>query len=401
MVKQEYVALSGNEAMAVAFKQGRPHVASAFPITPQTEMMHKFADFVANGEVDAEMILVESEHSAMSAAIGSAAAGARTITATSSAGFALMWEVVHVAASLRLPICMALVNRALSGNINIHCDHSDAMGGRDAGWIHLFCENAQETYDNGLMAFRIGEHMDVRLPVMINYDGFIISHTADSLHIMSDADAWKFIGPYKSAYALLNVEKPITVGPLDLTDYYFEHKIGEIEAHQRAFAVVKQVSREYGELTGRHYDFFEGYRLDDAEIALVAMGSMVGTLRDAVDWLRQAGKRVGLVKIRSYRPFPTEALRDALSGVAGVAVLEKGLSMGFQGVLSADVRAALYNMPGRPAVLGMLAGYSGREMTLQTVDAAVAMTYEAVERGQVENDCVFMNLREDILPEGV
>ena len=195
-MEQKLVALSGNEAVAYAFKQAKPHVASAFPITPQTEMMHKFAEFVANGESTTEMILVESEHSAMSAAVGSAAAGARTFTATSSAGFALMWEIVYVAASLRLPICMALVNRALSGNINIHCDHSDSMGGRDAGWIHLFSENAQEAYDNGIMAWRIAEHMDVRLPVMVNYDGFIISHTADALHMLDDETAYKFIGKY-------------------------------------------------------------------------------------------------------------------------------------------------------------------------------------------------------------
>lgn len=382
MVKQEYVALSGNEAMAVAFKQGRPHVASAFPITPQTEMMHKFADFVANGEVDAEMILVESEHSAMSAAIGSAAAGARTITATSSAGFALMWEVVHVAASLRLPICMALVNRALSGNINIHCDHSDAMGGRDAGWIHLFCENAQEAYDNGLMAFRIGEHMDVRLPVMINYDGFIISHTADSLHILNDADAWKFIGPYKSAYALLNVEKPITVGPLDLTDYYFEHKIGEIEAHQRAFAIVKQVSKEYGELTGRHYDFFEGYRLDDAEIALVAMGSTAGTAKDVIDDFRARGVKVGLLKLRLFRPFPAAEIAAALKGCKAVGVLDRAASFGgWGGPLFNEIRSALYEADKHPPVANWIYGLGGRDCDLKQI-AEVVTSLEALAKGK-------------------
>jgi pyruvate ferredoxin oxidoreductase alpha subunit len=285
-IEQKLVTLTGNEAVAYAFKQARPHVASAFPITPQTEMMHKFAEFVADGEVDTEMILVESEHSAMSAAVGSCAAGARTITATSSAGFALMWEILYVAASLRLPISMAVVNRALSGNINIHNDHSDTMGGRDSGWIQIYCENAQEAYDNALMAFRIGEHADVRLPVMVNYDGFIISHTADALHMLDDDAAHDFIGPYKSSYALLDLDHPITIGPLDLTDYYFEHKIGEFQAHANAFKVIRDVSAEYGALTGRSYDFFESYRLDDADIALVILGSTAGTAKDVIDGFR-------------------------------------------------------------------------------------------------------------------
>ncbi len=380
--KQSYVALTGNEAVAYAFKQAKPHVASAFPITPQTEMMHKFAEFVANGELDAEMILVESEHSAMSAAIGAAAGGARVITATSSAGFALMWEVVHVAASLRLPICMALVNRALSGNINIHCDHSDAMGGRDAGWIHLFCENAQESYDNGVMAFRIGEHPDVRLPVMVNYDGFIISHTADSLHMLSDEDAWRFIGPYKASYALLDVEKPITVGPLDLTDYYFEHKVGEIEAHQRAFDVVRQVSREFGELTGRHYDFFEGYKLDDADLAIVAMGSTAGTAKDVVDQARERGVKAGVLKLRLFRPFPAKEIAAALAGMKAVGVMDRAASFGgWGGPLFSEVRSALYQADKHPPVLNWIYGLGGRDCDLRQI-AEVVDGLDAVAKGR-------------------
>jgi pyruvate ferredoxin oxidoreductase alpha subunit len=384
-VKQNTVALTGNEAVAYAFKQAKPHVASAFPITPQTEMMHKFAEFVADGQSDAEMILVESEHSAMSAAIGAAAAGARVITATSSAGFALMWEVVHVAASLRLPICMALVNRALSGNINIHCDHSDAMGGRDAGWIHLFCENAQESYDNGLMAFRIGEHAQVRLPVMINYDGFIISHTADAVQMLDDADAYKFIGPYKAAYSLLDVANPITVGPLDLTDYYFEHKVGELEAHQRAFAIVNEVSREFGELTGRHYDFFEKYRLDDAELAIVAMGSTAGTAKDVVDQARERGVKVGLLKLRLFRPFPAAEIAAALAGMKAVGVLDRAASFGaWGGPLFTEVRSALYQAEKHPPVLNWIYGLGGRDCDLRQIDEVVAALEAAAKGGKVE-----------------
>ncbi len=363
-MEQRYVGLTGNEAVATAFKQARPHVASAFPITPQTEMMHKYAEFVANGEVDTEMILVESEHSAMSAAVGAAAAGARTMTATSSAGFALMWEVVYIAASLRLPIGMAMVNRALSGNINIHCDHSDAMGGRDSGWIQFYCENAQEAYDHGLMCWRIGEHPDVRLPVMVNYDGFIISHTAESLHILDDDDAWRFVGPKRQdvGYTLLDVENPVTVGPLDLTDYYFEHKVAEMAAHERAPRVIDAVYREYGELTGRVYAPVERYRLDDAELVIVVLGSTAGTAKEVVDAYREQGVKVGLLKIRLFRPFPAEAVAAALAGRKAVGVMDRSASFGgLGGPVFTEVRSALYRRPDAPPVHDWIYGLGGRD----------------------------------------
>ncbi|PID80839.1 pyruvate ferredoxin oxidoreductase [bacterium DOLJORAL78_65_58] len=363
---QKLVALSGNEAVAYAFKQARPHVAAAFPITPQTEMMHKYAEFVANGQSTTEMILVESEHSAMSAAVGSAAAGARTFTATSSAGFALMWEVVYIAASLRLPICMALVNRALSGNINIHCDHSDSMGGRDAGWIHLFAENAQEAYDNAVMAWRIAEHMDVRLPTMINYDGFIISHTADALKMLTDEAAYDFIGPYKAAYTLLDPENPITVGPLDLTDYYFEHKADQLAAYERVPGIIESVSREYGELTGRHYDLAEEYKMDDADLVMVMLGSSAGTAKDVIDEYREKGVKVGLLKIRMFRPFPVAFIAEKLAGRKAVCVLDRSASFGGQGgPLYMETRSAMYgdNVP----MHGYIYGLGGRDFDLHQV----------------------------------
>jgi pyruvate ferredoxin oxidoreductase alpha subunit len=393
-MEQKLVALTGNEAVAYAFKQARPHVASAFPITPQTEMMHKFAEFVADGEVDTEMILVESEHSAMSAAVGSAAAGARTVTATSSAGFALMWEVLYIAASLRLPISMAVVNRALSGNINIHNDHSDAMGGRDAGWIQLYAENAQEAYDNALMAFRIGEHPEVRLPVMVNYDGFIISHTADALSMLSDEDAYRFVGPYKATYSLLNVEKPITVGPLDLTDYYFEHKVSQLQAHQNAFAVVREVSREFGELTGRPYDFFESYRLDDAELALVILGSTAGTAKDVIDEYRDRGVKVGLLKLRLFRPFPAAAVAAALAGMKVIGVLDKSASFGgWGGPVFTEIRSALYASPaGRPPVHNWIYGLGGRDTDLRQI-AEVIDTLAAAAAGETVEPVNLLGVR--------
>lgn len=374
-MEQKRVGMTGNEAVATAYKQARPHVAPAFPITPQTEMMHKFTEYVADGLVDTEMMLVESEHSAMSAAVGAAAAGARTITATSSAGFALMWEIVYVAASLRLPICMALINRALSGNINIHCDHSDSMGGRDAGWVQIYCENAQEAYDHALMSFRIAEHADVRLPVMICYDGFIISHTAESMHLLPDEAAWKFIGPKKQnakGYALLDTENPVTVGPLDLTDYYFEHKASQIATYPKALEVIQQVQAEYGELSGRKYEVFERYRMDDAEFAIVVLSSTAGTAKVVVDAYRDRGIKIGLVKPRVFRPFPQAMIADALGGLKAVGVMDRSASFGgFGGPMFSEIRSALYGRPDAPMIFNWIFGLGGRDCDPTQIEQVV------------------------------
>jgi len=390
-MEQKLVALSGNEAVAYAFKQAKPHVAAAFPITPQTEMMHKYAEFVANGESETEMILVESEHSAMSAAVGSAAAGGRTFTATSSAGFALMWEVVYIAASLRLPICMALVNRALSGNINIHCDHSDSMGGRDAGWLHLFSENAQESYDNSVMSWRIAEHMDVRLPVMVNYDGFIISHTADALRMLPDDAAYDFIGKYKADYALLDVENPITVGPLDLTDYYFEHKASQLAAYEKAAQVIKDVSQEYGDLTGRYYDFAEEYKMDDADLVMVMLGSSAGTAKDVIDEYREKGVKVGLLKLRTFRPFPNAYLAEKLAGRKAVCTLDRSASFGGQGgPVFMETRHAMYGL--QVPVHSYIYGLGGRDFDLPQV-ATVIEDLQKVAAGNKMQDVNLLGIR--------
>ncbi len=390
-MEQKLVALSGNEAVAYAFKQALPHVAAVFPITPQTEMMHKYAEFVANGESDTEMILVESEHSAMSAAVGASAAGARTFTATSSAGFALMWEVVYIAASLRLPICMAMVNRALSGNINIHCDHSDSMGGRDAGWIHLFAENAQEAYDNAIMSWRIAEHMDVRLPVMVNYDGFIISHTADALKMLPDDAAYKFIGKFKPHYALLDVENPITVGPLDLTDYYFEHKASQLAAYPKALEIIKKVSDEFGDLTGRYYDHCEEYMMDDAEMVMVMLGSSAGTAKDVIDEYREKGVKVGLLKIRTFRPFPFEYMAKVLAGRKAVCVLDRSASFGGQGgPVFMETRHAMYGQ--QVPIHSYIYGLGGRDFDLHQVETVINDLQKVAAGGEM-NDINLLGIR--------
>jgi len=390
-MEQKLVALSGNEAVAYAFKQALPHVAAVFPITPQTEMMHKYAEFVANGESTTEMILVESEHSAMSAAVGSAAAGARTFTATSSAGFALMWEVVYIAASLRLPICMALVNRALSGNINIHCDHSDSMGGRDAGWIHLFCENAQESYDNAIMSWRIAEHMDVRLPVMVNYDGFIISHTADALHMLPDDAAYDFIGKYKPNFTLLDVENPITVGPLDLTDYYFEHKSSQLAAYDKVPGVIQSVSEEFGAMTGRHYGFCEEYKMDDADMVMVMLGSSAGTAKDVIDEYREKGVKVGMLKMRTFRPFPHAYIAEKLAGRKAVCVLDRSASFGGQGgPVFMEIRSAMYGQ--QVPIHGYIYGLGGRDFDLKQVGTVIE-DLQKVAAGGAINDINLLGIR--------
>ncbi|MBO8125794.1 MAG: pyruvate ferredoxin oxidoreductase [Firmicutes bacterium] len=349
-------------------KQLNPDVVAAYPITPQTEIVQIFSTFVADGLVDTEFITVESEHSAMSATIGAAAAGARAMTATSSAGLAFMHEVVYVAASMRLPIVMPVVNRALSAPINIHCDHSDTMGERDSGWIQLYAENAQEAYDNLLQAVRIAEHPDVLLPVMVCMDGFIISHALENVELNDDAFVKDFVGQYKPDHYLLDAENPLTMGPLDLFDFYFEHKRAQAEAMRNAKNVILQVGKEYGEKTGRSYGFYEKYQLDDAEVAIVVMGSTAGTVKAVVDDLRRQGQKVGLLKLRTFRPFPNEELAKELQHLKAVAVMDRADSFnGFGAPIFVQTRAALYDLAQRPKIVNYIYGLGGRDCDLSQI----------------------------------
>ncbi len=374
------VALSGNEAVALAMKQIEPDVIAAYPITPQTEIVQTFSSFVAEGLVKTEFITVESEHSAMSAVVGSCAAGARSMTATSANGLALMWEVLYIAASNRLPIVMPVVNRALSGPINIHCDHSDSMGARDASWIQLFSENAQEAYDNVIQAIAISEHEDVLLPTMVMMDGFIISHALDTLYTLEDEDVQTFIGNFEPETALLDIENPITVGPLDLYDYYFEHKRQQAEGMAKAKAVIKQVAAKYESLTGRKYGFFEEYQLDDADVALVAVGSSAGTIKDAVDKMRDKGLRVGLLKLRTFRPFPYEEIAASLGNCKAVAIFDRSDSFStFGGPLFNEIRAALYEQQDRPKVTSYIYGLGGRDLKVEDVEKVIDQTNKGAE----------------------
>ena len=335
--------LSGNEAAAIAMRQINPDVVAAFPITPSTEIPQYFSTFVSNGEVDTEFVAVESEHSAMSACIGAQAAGGRAMTATSANGLSLMWEMIYIASSLRLPIVMSLVNRAVSGPLNIHNDHSDAMGVRDSGWIMLFSENNQEAYDNLLMAHRIAEHKDVLLPLMVCQDGFITSHSIENIELEDDELVKKFVGKYNPEHYLLNHKEPIAVGPLDLQAYLFEHKAQQAEAMRNAKKVIKEVSKEFEELTGRKYSFFEEYKMEDAEIAIVVLNSTAGTAKYTIDRLREQGVKAGLIKPRVFRPFPYAEIAEALRNVKAVAILDKCDSTnGAGGPLYTEVTSALY-----------------------------------------------------------
>ena len=386
--------LSGNEATAIAMKQINPDVVAAFPITPSTEIPQYFSTFVSNGEVNTEFVAVESEHSAMSATIGAEAAGARAMTATSANGLSLMWEMIYIASSLRLPIVMALVNRAVSGPLNIHNDHSDAMGVRDAGWIMLFSENNQEAYDNMLMAHRIAEHKDVQLPVMVCQDGFITSHSIENIELENDEEVKKFVGQYKPEHYLLNDKEPIAIGPLDLQAYLFEHKAQQAEAMKNAKKVIKKVAEEFEKWTGRKYEFFEKYKLDDAEIAIVCMNSTAGTTKAVVDELREKGVKAGLLKLRMFRPFPAEEIAEALQGLKAVAILDKADSLNAAGgALFEDVTSAMYVNKKQVPMVNYIYGIGGRDTTTMQIESVYNDLQEIVKTGETGNPYRYLGLR--------
>lgn len=357
--------MSGNEAVAYAMKQINPDVMPAFPITPSTELPQFVASYIANGEMDTEFIPVESEHSAMSAAIGAEAAGARTMTATSSAGMALMWEMLYVAASNRLPIALALVNRALSGPLNINCEHSDSMGARDSGWIQIYAEDNQEAYDNFIQAYRIAEHEDVRLPIMICQDGFIISHGVENIELLEDEKVKGFVGEYNPPHYLLKEDETMAVGPYAVTSYGMESKRAHAQAMINAKKVILDVAAEYEKISGRKYGFFEEYCLEDADYAIVAIGSACGTAKDAIDELRAKGMKVGLLKVRVFRPFPGAEMAEALKNCKAIAIMDRCESYSSNGgPLAAELSAALFKAKSQAEVLKIVYGLNGRDFTV-------------------------------------
>lgn len=387
--------LSGNEAVAVALRQINPDVFPAFPITPSTEIPQYFASFVANGQVDTEFITVESEHSSMSAAIGAEAAGARSLTATSSCGLAYMWEELYIAASNRLPVALALVNRALSGPININCDHSDSMGARDSGWIQIYAENNQEAYDNMVQAYRIAEHQDVRLPIMICQDGFITSHAVENIELLEDEEVKNFVGEYEPENYLLNPECPMAVGPYSITDYYMEAKRNQAEGMKHVSGVVLDVAKEFAALSGREYGLFEEYCMEDAQRAVVIIGSAAGTTKDAIDKLRAQGEKVGMIKIRLFRPFPASEIAEALKGVKAVAIMDRAEGYTNQGgPLGADVMAALFRARSEALAVNYIYGLGGRDVRVEDMEAVYETLKQIIEDGDAGETYRYMGIRE-------
>ena len=386
--------MSGNEAVSYAIRQVNPDVMPAFPITPSTEIPQMVSTYIANGEMDTEFIPVESEHSSMSAAIGAEAAGARSLTATSSAGLALMWEELLLAASNRLPLALTLVNRTLSGPININCDHSDGMGARDTGWIQIYAENNQEAYDNFIQAYPIAEDKRVHLPIMICQDGFITSHAVENIELMEDKLVKEFVGEYEPEEFLLNPGKPIAVGPYSVTNYAMEAKKYQETALENAKEVILEVAKKFKEISGREYGLFEEYKTEDADYIMLIMGSAAGTAKEAVDHLREQGKKVGVLKLRVFRPFPAEEIAEALKGCKAAAIMDRCESYnGNGGPLGCEVTAGLYRSKVMIEAVNYIYGLSGRDFTVNEVYDIFAELEEAVENGKKVEQYQYIGLR--------
>ncbi len=394
-VKGKVMALEGDMVVAEAMRQINPDIVAAYPITPQTEIVQTFSQFVADGLVDTEFIAVESEFAAMSACIGAAAAGARVMTATCGAGLALMWEVLWCASGMRVPIVMAVVNRSLSAPLNILTDQTDMMGCRDAGWVQLYAENHQEAYDNALQAMRISKHADIRLPVMHGLAGFVLGHTLGRVEILPDEVVREFIGEHEHHFPLLDVAHPVTVGAFDHHDNFFEHKRQQWQAMENALRVIVEVGEEYGALTGRHYGLVEPYLLDDAELVIVIIGSGAGALRVAVDEMRAEGVKAGMLKLRSFRPFPAAAVAEALRGKEVIAVLERASCFGSEGsptFLEACTALSIRDIQAK--MVNYIYGVGGRD----TVPAGFCQVYrdlvEIAESGEVGPVFRYLGLRD-------
>jgi len=407
IAKQERMALSGDEAVAYAAKQSDVDVVAAYPITPQTIIVEKFSEYVANGEVQTEFVCVESEHSALTACLAASATGTRTFTATASAGLALMHEMLFVTSGCRAPVVMAIANRALSAPINIHADHSDSMAQRDSGWIQMYAENAQEVYDSIIQAFRIAEDLNVLLPVMVGLDGFTLSHTLENVEALTDDVVKQFVGTRqfpnvlthegKTAPFKLDPENPMTMGPLALQNYYFEFKRQQEEAMENALSVIQQVNSEYAEISGRSYGngLIEAYCLEDAEVAAVCLGSTAGTMKIVVDGLRQEGVKAGLLRIRTFRPLPVEDIRRALKNVKAVAVMDRCISFGGNGgPIFHEIRHIFYDATSRPYVVNYIYGLGGRDTSPRELRTIYEDLQRILQTQHVEKPIQYLELRE-------
>lgn len=389
------VLMSGNEAVATALRQINPDVFPAFPITPSTEIPQYFSNYVSNGLVDTEFITVESEHSSMSAAMGASAAGARALTATSSAGLAFMWEVLGVAASSRLPVALAAVCRALTGPLNINCDHSDTMGARDSGWIQLYAEDNQEAYDNMVMAFNIAEHKDVMLPIMICQDGFITSHAMMNMELLDDETVKAFVGEREPSEYLLNPDETFAVGPYAVSDYYMESRKAQAHAMENAKQVILDVARDFEKISGRKYGLIEEYRMDDAEYTVVIIGSAAGTTKDAIDKMRADGDKVGLIKVRSFRPFPGREIAQSLKKCKAVAIMDRSEAFSTNGgPLGAETMQAMYTEKCSALTIDIMYGIGGRDVRVEDMINVYETLKNIAETGETGPTYRYMGLRD-------
>jgi len=406
-IQQKVLALNGNEAVALAVKQSDVDVVAAYPITPQTIIVERFSEYVADGEVDTEFVCTESEHSALTACLAAAVTGARTFTASASAGLALMHEILYVTSGCRAPVVMAIANRALSAPINIHCDHSDSMVERDCGWIQIYVENSQEAYDSIIQAFRIAEHPELLLPVMVCFDGFFLSHTLENVDVMLDEDVRKFVGKRlfpsvighkgKKVPFKLDPSNPLTMGPLDLYDYYFEHKRQQEKVMQKAPQIITQVHNEYAQMAGRKYGngLIDTYCLEDADIATVCVGSTAGTVKAVVDQIRAKGVKAGLLRLRTFRPLPVTDIMKALENVKAVAVMDRSNSFGgYGGAVFHEIRHVLYDAKSHPRVVNYVYGLGGRDMPPDIIQNIYRDLQEILKTRRVKDYVQFAGVRE-------
>jgi pyruvate ferredoxin oxidoreductase alpha subunit len=393
--------MSANRAVAEAVKLSEAKVVSAYPITPQTSIVEYLSEFIAKGDMDAEFIQAESEFGAMSACIGASSVGARVFTASCSQGLALMHELNYVAAGLRLPIVMAVTNRQLSQPLGMWCDHSDAMGERDAGWIQIYVETCQEALDTVIQAFKIAEDKDVLLPVMVCFDGFILSHTSENIKIPSQEAVRKFLPAYKpdaDYHTLMDTKKPLAAGGGCPPAYGTEFDFKKFEAQEKAKEVIKKVDQEFADSFGRQYGLVEAYRCDDADVVLIAMGTVVGTAKEVVDKMREEkGWPVGVLKLRSYRPFPKEDVLKATAHAKVVAVLNRAISYGVGTPVYSDVAATLYGNSHRPILLNFIAGMGGRDVTQKTIAAVFEKAKKSADTGKVESELEWADLNKALV----
>lgn len=406
-VQQKVYALNGDEAIALAAKQSDVDVVAAYPITPQTIIVERFSEYVADGEVKTEFICTESEHSALSACLAASAAGARTFTASASAGLALMHEILYVTSGCRAPVVMAIANRALSAPINIHCDHSDSMVERDCSWIQIYVENSQEAYDSIIQAFRIAEHPELLLPVMVCFDGFFLSHTLENVNVLLDEIVRKFVGSRQFPLVMghkgkkvpfkLDPNNPLTMGPLDLYDYYFEHKRQQEEAMRKALQIITQIHDEFAKISGRKYGngLIDTYCLEDADIATVCVGSTTGTAKTVVDQLRAKGVKAGLLRLRTFRPLPVTDIMKVLKNVKAIAVMDRSNSFGgYGGPIFHEIRHVLYDAQSHPYVVNYVYGLGGRDMPPDLIRNIYRDLQEILKTKQVKDYVQFAGVRE-------